>query len=205
MKIINSVFFDTNPLPKAKTSRRITVVGDIGAVFSIYVTKSVSPLQYYNFKTKAFQTTATRLLQQEIKSETKTYTTNIVFPAVTSDTGYNVYVYAESHFETKFNRDFEESLLYKVKNADTSLNDDDTYYLTGTTSLPDSIYQFADKSLNLFTVATSSVIQEGVDTTATNTNLTVENIGGIGNTFKISNKSLKLRAFNLLKYGIRSF
>ena len=110
MKIINSVFFDTNPLPKAKTSRRITVVGDIGAVFSIYVTKSVSPLQYYNFKTKAFQTTATRLLQQEIKSETKTYTTNIVFPAVTSDTGYNVYVYAESHFETEFNRDLEESL-----------------------------------------------------------------------------------------------
>ena len=201
MKIINSVFFDTNPLPKAKTSRRISVVGDVGAVFSIYVTKSVSPLQYYNFKTKAFQTTATRLLQQEIRSETKTYTTNIVFPAVTSDTGYNVYVYAESHFETEFNRDFEESLLYKVKNADTSLNDDDTYYLTGTTSLPDSIYQFADKSLNLFTVATSTVIQENVDTTATNTNLTVENIGGIGNTFKIS--KTRGTSFNTSKNRIR--
>ena len=103
MKKVNSIILNRNKLKSTANLLGYKITGEVGAVFSLQVKDSSSPNKFYNFKTKAFQTTATRLLQQEIKSETKTYTTNIVFPAVTSDTGYNVYVYAESHFETKFN------------------------------------------------------------------------------------------------------
>tara|TARA_A100001515_G_scaffold91469_1_gene72918 strand:+ start:8032 stop:9420 length:1389 start_codon:yes stop_codon:yes gene_type:complete len=171
MKFINSVKFDTTPISKTKTIKNLVVQGDLGAVFSVYVVRN-NDNYYYNFNTKTFQSTPTRLLQKEIISQDKTYAVKITFPTVTSDKDYDVYVYAESHFETDFNNSFEESLLYRVKNTDTSLNEDGTYYLSSSTRLPSSLYQYADKTITISTIHSDSAVTEAIDTSKTNTNLT---------------------------------
>jgi len=172
MKFINSVKFDTTPISKTNTVKSLFVEGDIGAVFSIYVVRN-NDNYYYNFNTKAFQSTPTRLLQEKIVREDNIYYTNILFPTVTADKDYDIYVYAESHFETDFNNNFEESLLYRVKNSNTSLNEDGTYYLNNDTKLPSSLYQYADKTITISTLHSDSAVTEAVDTSKTNTNLTV--------------------------------
>lgn len=171
MKFINSVRFDTTPISKTKTIKNLVIQGDLGAVFSVYVVRN-NDNYYYNFNTKTFQSTPTRLLQKEIISQNKTYNVKIFFPTVTSDKDYDVYVYAESHFETDFNNDFEESLLYRVKNSNTSLNEDGTYYLSNNTRLPSSLYQYADKTITISTIHSDSAVTEAIDTSKTNTNLT---------------------------------
>ena len=114
MKFINSVKFDTTPISKTKTVKSLFVQGDIGAVFSVYVVRN-NDNYYYNFNTKTFQSTPTRLLQKEIIREDKTYNTNILFPTVTADKDYDVYVYAESHFETDFNNNLKKAYCIELK------------------------------------------------------------------------------------------
>ena len=186
MKFINSVKFDTTPISKTNTVKSLFVEGDIGAVFSIYVVRN-NDNYYYNFNTKAFQSTPTRLLQEKIVREDNIYYTNILFPTVTADKDYDIYVYAESHFETDFNNNFEESLLYRVKNSNTSLNEDGTYYLNNDTKLPSSLYQYADKTITISTLHSDSAVTEAVDTSKTNTNLTVS-----GSDFTFQNLEVKL-------------
>tara|TARA_R100001129_G_scaffold71077_3_gene48379 strand:- start:397 stop:1794 length:1398 start_codon:yes stop_codon:yes gene_type:complete len=179
MKHINSVFFDTSPISKTKTIKNLFIRGDIGAVFSVYVVRN-NDNYYYNFNTKSFQAASTRLLQKEIINNNKTYIVKIVFPTVTADKNYDVYVYAESHFDTSFNSDFEESLLYRVKNIDNRLNKDGTYYLNSDTKLPSSLYQYADKTITISTLHSDSAVTEAVNSSKTNTNL---NVSGADFTF----------------------
>jgi len=171
MKFINSVKFDTTPLTKAKTIKNLVVRGDVGAVFSVYVVRN-NDNYYYNFVTKSFQTTPTRLLQKKITSSDSNYVVKILFPAVTADKNYDIYVYAESHFNTRFNSNLEQSLLYRVKNIDNSLNADGTYYLNSDTKLPSSLYQYADKTITISTIHSDSAVTEAIDISKTNTNLT---------------------------------
>ena len=171
MKHINSVKFDTTPLTKAKTIKNLFISGDIGSVFSVYIVRN-NDNYYYNFNTKTFQATPTRLLQKEITSNDSNYVVKIIFPAVTADKNYDIYVYAESHFNTRFNSNLEESLLYRVKNIDNSLNADGTYYLNSDTKLPSSLYQYADKTITISTIHSDSAVTEAIDTSKTNTNLT---------------------------------
>ena len=179
MKFINSVKFDTTPISKTKTIKNLIVRGDIGAVFSIYVVRN-NDNYYYNFATKSFQAVPTRLLQKKIVNNNKLYSTKILFPTVTADKDYDVYVYAESHFDTSFNNDFEESLLYRVKNIDNRLNENGTYYLNNNTRLPSSLYQYADKTITISTIHSDSAVTEAVNTSKTNTNL---NVSGADFTF----------------------
>ena len=140
MKKIKSVVIDNSDLTKNKTIRKLYVSGDAGAVFSIYVTNNAN--NYYNFETKAFAATPYRL-SQKTTSEEGTYNTSITFPTVTSDDKYEVYVYAESHFETSFVDALSTSLVYKVSNYDTTRNDD------GSLAYPCSIYQYLDVTTTL--------------------------------------------------------
>ena len=179
MKFINSVKFDTTPISKTKTIKNLIVRGDIGAVFSIYVVRN-NDNHYYNFNTKSFQAVPTRLLQKKIVNNNKVYSTKILFPTVAADKDYDVYVYAESHFDTSFNSDFEESLLYRVKNIDNRLNEDGTYYLNSNTKLPSSLYQYTDKTITISTIHSDSAVTEAVNTSKTNTNL---NVSGADFTF----------------------
>ena len=162
MKYINSVVFDTTPISKTKTKKRLVILGDQGAIFSVYVVRN-NDNYYYNFKTKTFQSTPTRLLQQELTETSVAYNVEIVFPTVTANKDYDIFVYAESHFNTDFLTAFEESLLYRVKNIDNRLNSDGTYYLSGTTRLPSSLYQFTDQVLSLAITHTDSAVARNAD------------------------------------------
>ena len=177
MKYINSVVFDTTPISKTKTKKRLFILGDQGAVFSVYVIRN-NDNYYYDFVTKTFQATPTRLLQQELTETDTSYYVDIVFPTVTDNKDYDIFVYAESHFQTEFLFSFEESLLYRVKNEDNRLNSDGTYYLSNTTNLPSSLYQFTDITLSLAITHTDTAVTRNADessnsdyTGVTNTNL----------------------------------
>jgi len=179
MKHIKSVKFDTSPISKTKTIKRLTVFGDKDAVFSVYVIRNNDSF-YYNFDTKTFQLTPTRLLQKKIIKDDGNYVVNILFPTVTADKNYDVYVYAESHFDTDFSRDFNDSLLYRVKNADNRLNTDGTYYLNSDTKLPASLYQYADIYVRFLIIHDNSVVQESIENPKllSSANLTVASTGG---------------------------
>ena len=178
MKHINSVKFDTSPISKTKTIRRLTISGDKDAVFSVYVIRN-NDSYYYNFNTKTFQSTPTRLLQKKIIKDDGNYVVNILFPTVTADKNYDVYVYAESHFDTDFSRDFNDSLLYRVKNADNRLNEDGTYYLNSDTKLPASLYQYADIYVRFLLAHDSAVVSKNLNTdTSLSTNVSVASTGG---------------------------
>ena len=177
MKYINSVVFDTTPISKTKTKKRLFILGDQGAIFSVYVIRN-NDNYYYDFVTKTFQATPTRLLQQELIETDTSYYVDIVFPTVTDNKDYDIFVYAESHFQTEFLFSFEESLLYRVKNEDNRLNSDGTYYLSNTTNLPSSLYQFTDVTLSLAITHTDTAVTRNADessnadyTGVTNTNL----------------------------------
>tara|TARA_R100001509_G_scaffold29057_1_gene15383 strand:+ start:4851 stop:6266 length:1416 start_codon:yes stop_codon:yes gene_type:complete len=179
MKHINSVKFDTSPISKTKTIKRLTISGDKDAVFSVYVVRN-NDSYYYNFGTKTFQSTPTRLLQKKIIKDDGNYVVNILFPTVTADKNYDVYVYAESHFDTDFSRDFNDSLLYRVKNADNRLNEDGTYYLNSDTKLPASLYQYADIYVRFLLAHDNAVVQKNIENPKllTSANLTVASTGG---------------------------
>ena len=178
MKHINSVKFDTTPISKTKTIKRLTVAGDKDAVFSVYVVRN-NDSYYYNFNSKTFQSTPTRLLQKKITRDDGNYGINILFPTVTADKNYDVYVYAESHFDTDFNIDFNDSLLYRVKNVDDRLNEDGTYYLNNDTKLPSSLYQYADIWVRFALDHTSTVVVRSLNTdTSLSTNVSVASTDG---------------------------
>ena len=179
MKHIKSVKFDTSPISKTKTIKRLTVFGDKDAVFSVYVIRN-NDSYYYNFNTKTFQSTPTRLLQKKIIKDDGNYVINILFPTVTADKNYDVYVYAESHFDTDFSRDFNDSLLYRVKNSDNTLNEDGTYYLSNDTKLPASLYQYADIYVRFLIVHDNAVVQENIENPKllSSANLTAASTGG---------------------------
>jgi len=140
MKKIKSVIIDNSDLTKDKTIRKLYVTGDAGAVFSIYITNNAN--NYYNFQSKTFAATPYRLLHKSTNEE-GTYNTSITFPSVTGNDKYEVYVYAESHFETSFVDTLTTSLVYKVPNYNATRNDD------GSLAYPCSIYQYLDVTTTL--------------------------------------------------------
>lgn len=92
MKVINSFTLDTKNIKQAGEGRRLSVLGDIGAVFSLEV-KSGS--NYYNFQTKLFQTSRTRLSNVSLNSNT--FNVNVVFPPVSAGAKYDIYLTAEGN------------------------------------------------------------------------------------------------------------
>ena len=151
MKEIKSIIINNNDLSKNETIRKLYVTGDIGCVFSIYVTNEDN--HYYNFETKSFTATTYRLLQQKLDSDGN-FIKDITFPAITDDDKYDVWVYAESHFETKMSSLLSTSLLYKVPNYSLETNDN------GSLKYPCSIYQYLDVTTTLSLLHTDADVVE---------------------------------------------
>jgi len=98
---IQSFVIDENDMRQSPAeTRKFTIKGDPGAVFSLEVTNEDSPSKYYNFLTKSFTTTKKRLEHITIPSN-GIYTNSIKFPAVSDDDHYNLDLWAEPHFKTK--------------------------------------------------------------------------------------------------------
>ena len=91
MKTIGGLILDLSDLPAASEVRNFTVLGEIGAVFSLEIRNEDS--YYYNFTTKAFQAAKAKLDNKVIKNGK--YFGSITFPTITDDDHYDIYLYAE--------------------------------------------------------------------------------------------------------------
>ena len=150
MPVIQKLILDTTDLPRAGATRIFTVLGDPGSVFSVYIsnennrdgTNQIGT--YYNFGTGAFQTGFTSLENIEL-SRRGIYKKSIVFPSVSDDDQYDIYLVANPHFNTTLsNQLVDKGFIYHVPNSDQSTNAD------GSLQFPSSIYQLTDKTVNIY-------------------------------------------------------
>ena len=157
MKLIKKITIDTSDMPKEGPTRPFFVQGDVGAVFSVYITNEDN--HYYNFNTKSFQAAFTSLLQASISS-TGTASGKIKFPTISDNDEYNVYLRAESHFETELSPVLSTNkIIYKVPNVNTETNDD------GSLKYPSSIYQYTDTTVTIAVLSYNTNIVEPSSTT----------------------------------------
>jgi len=97
-KIINSFGLDLNDIKATGESRRLTISGDDGAVFSLEIRSAAT---YYNFQTKLFQATRTKL--DNVVIADGSYHNNITFPTLpsgsitTTGVQYDFYLTAEGN------------------------------------------------------------------------------------------------------------
>tara|TARA_B100000424_G_scaffold67627_1_gene50092 strand:+ start:6004 stop:7572 length:1569 start_codon:yes stop_codon:yes gene_type:complete len=136
MKTIRDLIFDTSDLPANGASRNITIVGDDGAVFNLEIQNEDS--HYYNFYTNKFQAIKTGLT--DIIIENGSYSDTVVFPAISDNDHYDVYLYATINTQHLPRTEF--------RFADGSL---DINSSTGSNSdlLQKIIYQYVDVTLTL--------------------------------------------------------
>ena len=95
--IIKSFTLNTNNIKESGEERTFTVLGKNGAVFSLQVKNEDN--YYYNFATNLFQVTETKL-DSIILGGNGFYSGKIKFPAVTDADKYDVYLLAESNYNT---------------------------------------------------------------------------------------------------------
>ena len=142
-KIIRNFNIDLSSLPAVGGNRRFSVEGDTKAIFSLEIKNEDD--YYYNFSTRAFSSTKSRLKRKAIQSNGK-YTGYINFPAVTDNDQYDIYLWAESSQNTAHIKHSE------VKFGDGSI---DINSSTGSNSnlLQKVIYQYTDVTVTLSAIA----------------------------------------------------
>ena len=151
MKVIKSFILDTKNIKQNGESRRLSVLGDDSAVFSLEV-KSGS--MYYNFQTNLFQANRTRLSNVVISNGL--FNINVVFPPVSAGAKYDIYLTAEGdtmHAEYK-----------EVRFSDGSMDINST---KGSNSrlLQKVIYQTLDVTVTIANYSPNSIIG-GTSTTS---------------------------------------
>ena len=90
-KIIKDFKLDLSSIAAGGATRRFTVIGDDGAIFSLEVKNEDG--YYYNFRTNTFAAAYKRLKSRRVDSGA--YTGSITFPTVGDDDQYDIYLYAE--------------------------------------------------------------------------------------------------------------
>ena len=148
MKIINSFNIDLSDLPAASSTRSFSISGTNGAMFSLEIKNEDD--YYYNFTTNSFQAAKARLENKTIFGGS--YNGSIVFPAITDDDHYDIFLFAEAG--TK-HADYKE-----VRFPDNSI---DINSSTGSSSLllKKIIYQYIDITLTLTTDTPTSAFSTG--------------------------------------------
>ena len=149
MTTIRKVIFNTRDLPASGSTRPFSILGDPGAVFSFYLSNEnnrdgTSQGTYYNFVTKSFQNSFTSL--HDIKMpESGKYTGSIVFPSVSDDDQYDIYLVANPHFNTNISPQLvDKGFIYHVPNIDQTTNAD------GSLKFPSSVYQLTNKTVTIY-------------------------------------------------------
>ena len=95
-KLIKSFIFEEHDINGGGENRKIQVIGDKNAVFTLEITNEDG--HYYNFTSKKFSSTYSRLYQKTLT--TGYYIDHIVFPSISDDDHYNIYLFAEPGFDT---------------------------------------------------------------------------------------------------------
>jgi hypothetical protein len=152
MKTIKSIFIDTSELPATTSKRTFTVLGDEGSVFTVYITNEDN--KFYNFKSGVFETNFAGI-QNQVMGSSGQYTNIITFPTITDDDEYNVYLRAETYFDTQLSKKLvNKGFIYKVPNQDLTRNSD------GSLTYPSTIYSYLDKNVVVnFSSDNTSVVE----------------------------------------------
>ena len=152
MKTIKSIFIDTSEFPATTSKRTFTVLGDEDSVFTVYITNEDN--KFYNFKSGVFETNFAGI-QNQVMGSSGQYTNIITFPTITDDDEYNVYLRAETYFDTQLsNKLVSKGFIYKVPNQDVTRNSD------GSLTYPSTIYSYLDKNVVInFSSANTSVVE----------------------------------------------
>ena len=145
-KVIKDFNIDLSSMAAVSTTRNFQVIGDNGAIFSLEVTNEDG--HYYNFSTNTFSATYKRLKNRRIDNN-GVYTSSIIFPAITDNDHYNIYLFAESMHST-VHVDYSE-----VRFGDGSI---DINSSTGSNSnlLKKIIYQYTDVTVTLSAISPSA-------------------------------------------------
>jgi len=138
-KVIRNLNMDFGDMAASGGNRLFSIEGDVGAIFSLEVKNEDG--HYYNFTTNAFAAAKSRLKQQSIKGNGK-YSNSITFPSITDNDQYDIYLFADAHYDT-VHADRKE-----VRFRDDSL---DLNLSTGSNSnlLQKVIYQYTDTTITL--------------------------------------------------------
>jgi len=149
MKEIKTFNFDKTIISGSQTVVNYTVIGDPGSVFSIVITNEDN--NYYNFPENtivsieentskpagAFSSTPSKLSFQEI-DDTGVYYGSLHLPRVTDDDLYSTIIYAESSFDTVFDKNLSSGLVYLAETIKQIINTSLTFSLSSAGS--DSTY-----------------------------------------------------------------
>ena len=158
MKVIKKFNLNTDNIPAGGEYRSFSIIGDKGAVFSLEI-KNEDP-KYYNFKTQQFQTDKTSL-KSSISSGI--YKGDILFPSITDDDQYDIYLYAEPNKNTTHANYIENRFADGTIDINSS---------TGSNSslLRKVIYQYTNPTITLSaaapTLSDSGEVWNGVSITA---------------------------------------
>jgi hypothetical protein len=145
MKEIKTFAFDNSVVSGSQNFVNYTVTGDPGSVFSVVITNEDS--NYYNFPENttvsieenistpvgAFSSTPSKLSFQEI-DKTGVYYGSIDLPSVTDNDLYSTIVYAESSFDTVFDKKLSSGLVYLPEQINQLVDTSLTFSLSSTGS-----------------------------------------------------------------------
>ena len=158
VKIIKKFNLDTSPVSIDGQTRSFSIIGDIGAVFSLEITNEDATPTYYNFDTQTFSTTRARL--NFVNLSTGIYRGTIKFPKVGDADHYDITLFAEHSQNTRH------APYNEVRFPDGSI---DINSSTGSNSsiLRKKIYQYADSTITLSAISPNSVTEWGSVSVAT--------------------------------------
>ena len=173
-KVIRSFNLDLSDISAAGEGRKFTIKGSRSSVFSLEIKNEDN--YYYNFKKNEFQAAKYRLDREEITSGE--YSGNIVFPAITDDDQYDIYLWAEpgtSHSEYIEHRFGDGSIDINSSTGSNSL------------LLQKVIYQYTDLTLTISPYSPNSVTDLIKSSTRVDDTITVSRGKNVGKmAFEIS-------------------
>ena len=139
-KIIRQLNMDFGDMAADGGSRTFTVVGDAGSIFSLEIKNEDS--HCYNFKTQSFSAAKSKLKNQIIGNNGE-YSANIIFPSITDNDHYDIYLWAESAYDT------EHVPVSEVRFGDDTLDINST---VGSNSnlVQKIIYQYTDTTIQIY-------------------------------------------------------
>jgi len=98
--VITEFNINEEHISSAGTEKQLTITGDPFSTFSLTITTNDATKKYYNFSTKEFDTTYSKLSFVKINTN-GLYQENILFPPSTGNVIYDIRLQAEPHFNTK--------------------------------------------------------------------------------------------------------
>ena len=138
-KVITYLNINLDDMAATGGSRPFSIEGDSGAIFSLEVKNEDG--YYYNFKTNTFAAAVSRLKQKAIGSNGK-YNGSIMFPSITDNDQYDIYLFAGSAHDT-VHTDYKE-----VRFGDGSL-DINSSRGSNSSLLQKVIYQYTDTTITI--------------------------------------------------------